>query len=171
MKKLLLLLTFCSITEAQTTATAAGNITLYKAGVVQTPKYSQQYTALVAAILQSQSCKCEIVVKTSDIIVNTKATASSSSSSIASISSSSTSSSSSISGTALAWTAPTIREGGAALSSNEIAGYKVRYLSGNTFKIVDVNSLSYTVPESITKFDLAVVDSGGVWSDWVSLSL
>ena len=59
-------------TKYPSTTLVSGQFTLVVSGVVQTKTFSQLHTALSAAVITSQKCSCEVLIKSPDVRINTK---------------------------------------------------------------------------------------------------
>lgn len=145
-------------TKYPSTTLVSGQFTLVVAGVVQTKTFSQLHTAMSTAVVISQRCSCEVIIKSPDVRVNTKwkpvlATDAP---------------------ITLGWLRPTEREGGEPLLASELKDYSVirKNSAGVTLNVMSIpaenlDSIQYTATMTYSPTDEFLVlatDTNGLSS-------
>lgn len=151
-------------TKYPVTTLVSGQFTLVVSGVVQTKTFSQLHTAMATAVVTSQKCSCDVVIKSPDIRVGTKwrvVTAADAP-------------------VTLSWARPVEREGGEPLRADELQDYTLMQqstlgvtLAKLTIPANNLDSIQYatSMPYSQTdKFSVAANDKNGLSSQFVELS-
>jgi len=151
-------------TKYPVTTLVSGQFSLVVAGVQQKGGYSQLHTAMAAAVLNSQKCSCEVVIKSPEIRVSTKWKPV-------------------VLGEVpitLNWGRPTERENGRLLQVTDIGGYEVvkRSSMGVSSSPIIIpgnaqDTLQYTtsmIYNSTDKFLIAAYDTDGLYSNFVELT-
>jgi len=145
------------------TTLVSGQFTLVVSGVVQTKTFSQLHTAMSAAVVTSQKCSCEVLIKSPDIRINTKWRAVVPGETTLTFN----------------WDRPTTRENGQYLPVTELGGYGLTRISSagvsyGTTVIPNTGSdaIQYTATMAYSpndKFLIAAFDTNGLYSNSVEL--
>lgn len=151
-------------TKYPVTTLVSGQFSLVVAGVPQKGGYSQLHTAMSAAVITSQKCSCEVVIKSPEIRVNTKWKVVV------------------VGETPLTfnWARPMERENGRELKATEIGGYELvkRSATGVSSTPIMVpgnglDSIQYTTSIAYAptdKFTISAFDTDGLYSNFVELT-
>ncbi len=169
---LIFVLLLCGLVEAAdydgsskypATSLVSGQFTLVVSGVVQTKTFSQLHTAMSAAVITSQQCSCEVVIRSPDIRINTKWKAVPTTPTVP---------------VTFDWARPDARENGKLLRTDEIGGYELVRRSGGKstdttmIKGEGLDVIQYTayMPYLVNdKFVISAFDTNGLYSDFVEI--
>lgn len=146
------------------TTLVSGQFTLVVSGVVQTKTFSQLHTAMSAAVVTSQKCSCEVLIKSPDIRINTKWKAVVPGETTITFN----------------WDRPTKRENGQYLPVTELGGYGLTRSSsaGVSYGTTVIpnngsDAVQYTATMAYSpndKFLIAAFDTNGLYSNSVELT-
>lgn len=150
-------------TKYPVTTLVSGQFSLVVAGVQQKGGYSQLHTAMSAAVITSQKCSCEVLIKSPEIRVNTKWKVV-------------------VVGEiplTFNWARPTERENSQVLTASEIGGYEIvrRPASGISSTPIMVKNTGSDVVQYTTtiaymptdKFVIAAYDTNGLYSNFIEI--